>query len=259
MNLESDFSTKFDNYGLENIPHLVLLSRKPNVMPDREIKTVSLIRNHGSIVVGDRFTKKVIPIYAIIMAPSRQAYEETMDELKYRLSNAQRPLSLVQAGKERIYTATLENMAETFVERGNSFITMYFACYDPFGRDASVTTYISDVYTTATKTFDHVFGGQAASKPLMTLTFSALTGGTNKSVFVGNGVSGQGITVTRTWSAGDVLRIDMESQDVRVNGTVVDFTGFFATFDPRTAYAQANDNFTTRSAQMRIEYSPRYT
>lgn len=257
--IENDFSLKFDNYGLEVIPYFYPTSRLPNSMPDIDMKTAQLVRSDGAIVLSSRFAKKVIIVFGYILAPSRTAYEQTFDELKWRLSGKQRPLVLIQAGSERAYTATCTQVAEGFIEGGKTYITITFTASDPFGRDGSNQTYDSGTFTTATKSFDHVFQGYASVLPKMTITISALSGGTSKTVTVGNGVTGQQIQVTRTWTAGDVLVVDSDSQRVTVNGVVVDFTGFFPAFQPGTAYAGYSDNFTTsRTARTVIEYPKKY-
>jgi phage-related protein len=258
MELDSDFSAKFNNYDLGQIPYVVLTQRNPNSMPDRELKTIPLVRQHGSIVVGDRWTKKVVPIFAYILAPTRQLYEQTIDELKWRLSAPQRSLVLTQAGSERVYTATCANMPDTFIEGGKSFIQMNFECNDPFGTDTEVITYDTGTFTTATKSFDHVYEGFADAAPILLLTLGTITGGTNKTITLGNSVSGQSISITGNWASNDVIRIDCAAQSVTVNGLGVPFTGFFPSFSPQTAFTTYTDTLTTRSAALKIVYSKKY-
>jgi hypothetical protein len=255
----NDFSWKFDNYDLSVVPYFFPTSRLPNGMPDIDLKTANLVRSDGAIVLSSRFAKKVITVFGYILAPSRTAYEQTFDELKWRLSGKQRPLVLVQAGNERVYNATVTQVSEGFIEGGKTYITVTFTASDPFGRDGTNQIFDSGTFTTATKSLDHIFAGYAAVLPKMTATISAISGGTAKTVTLGNGVTGQQIQVTRNWIAGDVLVVDSDSQKVTVNGVVVDFTGFFPAFQPGTAYAGYSDNFTTsRTARVLIEYPKKY-
>jgi phage-related protein len=257
--MDIDFTLKFDNIDLGTIDYFFPTSRLPNNMPDIDLKAIDLVRNDGAIVVSSRFKKKVIQVFGYILAPNRQAYEAAFDELKWRLSAKQRSLVLVQAGSERIYTATVSQVTESFVEGGKTYITMQFDCNDPYGRDGNKQSYTEAAFTTAVKAIAHTFLGYADILPKFTVTITAVSGGTSKTVNIGNSVTGQQISVTRTWVAGDVLVVDSDTQKVTVNGVVVDFAGFFPVFSPRTAYAQYSDNFTTsRTASVLVEYPKKY-
>ena len=256
--MQNDFSYKFNNYDLSILPYFFPTSRLPNAMPDIDVQAIKLVRNSGAIVVSSSFGKKVITVFGYILAPTRQAYEQTLDELKWRLSAKQRPLVLVQAGAERIYTATVSSVAEGFIEGGKTFITMTFDCNDPFGRDGNLQDYTEPNFTTTPKSIAHTFVGYADIYPQFTVTIVAATGSTAKTVNIGNSTTGQQISVTRTWTAGDVLVVDSDTQKVTVNGVVVDYSGFFPVFAPGTAYAQYSDNFTTRTAGVRVKYPKKY-
>ena len=258
MELEPDFTFAFDNFAMELVPWFTPTSRLPNGMPDVDIKTVQLVRNHGAVVVSQRFTKKVIQVFGYILAPNRTAYEESMDELKFRLSGKQRPLSLIQAGKERRYTASLTAFGEGFIEGGKTYISLTFEAHDPFGRDISDVVYIESPITVAAKVLNHIFEGYADVRPKIQLTLAGLTGTGTRTVYVANSVTGQEIQITRVWANNDVLVVDCDAQSVTVNGIKIDFTGFFPTFAPRTGRIQVRDTFTTRTITPKLEYPRLY-
>ena len=257
MELERDFTFKFDNYDLGLIQWFTPTSRLPNSMPDIDLKAINLVRTHGAVVVSSRFTKKVIQVFGYILAPSRQAYEEAFDELKWRVSAKQRSLVIVQAGKERVYTGSVTAVSEGFIEGGKTYISLTFECNDPFGRDGSLVYYSSGDFTDSPHAFDHVFGGYADVYPKMVVTLTTVEAGV-KSVSIGNSIANQMITVTREFANGDVLMVDADSQRVSVNGVVVDFTGFFPSFKPGTSYLSYADTFTARTASVDIEYPKKY-
>lgn len=60
--------------------------------------------------------------------------------------------------------------------------------------------------------------GSFLAEPTFNLVVSAVTGATNQSITVKNNVTGQGITITRTWTASDILEIDSAAKTVRING-----------------------------------------
>jgi hypothetical protein len=263
MQLDNDFTFKFDNFDLGNITWFTPTSRLPNSMPDIDLKTIQLVRNHGAIVVSQRYTKKVIMMFGYIVAPSRQAYEEAMDELKWRLSGKQRPLSIIQAGKERRYTASLSAFGEGFIEGGKTYISLTFECSDPFGRDGTNVVFEEPTFTTSTLNFSHIFEGYSEVLPTMIVTIEDIEYEDDtpiaRSIYLGNTNSGQEVKVTRIWEVGDVLSIDSENQKILVNGSPpADFTGFFPSFSPRVARAAYRDDFVGRAVSARIEYQKKY-
>lgn len=258
MQLDKDFTWNFDNFEITGIPYFYATSRKPNEMPDIDLKTIALVRADGNIVVSSRFTKKTITLYGFIIAPDRTAYENALDLLKYRLSTPQRPLVVTQAGAQRVYTASLTALSETFIEGGKSKFTFTFEANDPFGRDGGNTSYTTPNITTASYAVNHVFQGFVTVRPMLTITLNSLTGGTNKTITIGNSLTGQQIAITRNWTAGDVIVLNSDTMKVTVNGVPVDYTGFFPVFRPNTAYLQYLDTLTTRSVNIKIEYAKKY-
>ena len=258
MQLDNDFVINFDNYDLGLIAWFTPTSRLPNNMPDIDLKAIQLVRSDGGIVVSRQFTKKIIEVYGYILAPSRQSYEEAIDQLKWKLSVKQRPLIITQSGAERIYTASCTALSDGFIEAGKSFISITFECNDPFGKDAFSTIYTSGTLTAATNSVSYVFEGYVDVLPRITTTFTAVAGAANKSVYIGNRITGQEIMITRSWSNADVLVVDSDIQQVLVNGVSVDYTGFFPVFEPGTAYLQYRDDFTTRSIIVGVEYVKKY-
>lgn len=255
--LTNDFSVTFDNYSLGSIPNLTLVRRFPNSLPRMVIETEDIVRRDGQIVVSRRYQNKAIVIEAIILAPSRQAYEETMDELKYRLSPTERPLRLTQAGNSRYYTATLRSLSEDFIEAGKAQVTIEFQASNPFGRDGT-TTVEQYVNTLASYNFTTTFAGSSRVYPVFRATLTAVTGGTAKTMLFGNSDTGQFVSITRDWVANDTVYINTENGDVSVNGLPEEYTGVLPYFEARSNAAYYTDDFTTRTVTLRLEYVKQY-
>jgi phage-related protein len=135
-----------------------------------------------------------------------------------------------------------------------------FFCSNPFGLDTSTTTALNVTSRTAASYTDaYTFLGTAPIQlPVFTYTLSAVTGGSNASVIIGNLGNGQQITVTRTWTAGEVLVIDCVNRTVKVNGNPVEYSGAFPEFAPGAQSFSYSDTFTTRQFNLNIVYTKMY-
>lgn len=258
--LTADFSVNFDNFDLNTIPYLTFTRRYPNNEADLDITSHELIRTDGDVLTSVRHKAKTIALDGYILAPSRTAYEQTLDTLKARTSAIERPLVLLQSGQSRRYVATKENIVDEPIEGGKSHVNLTFRCSNPFGESSTqvVNTFNYSGNGGATIAIPHTFTGTATAKPVFVITISALTGGTSKYIGVGNSSTGQQVQVTRTWSAGDVVQFDLFQKTVFVNSAAVDFEGVFPEFAPGRANATYVDNLTTRTVSVRMVYTEQY-
>ena len=98
-------------------------------------------------------------------------------------------------------------------------------------------------------------GNAPEQYPVITITLTAVTGGSAASIFVGNNGTGQQLTITRTWSASDVLVIDTFNRTVKVNNVEVDFGGHSPLFAPGAGTLGYVDTFTTRTFTISAVYA----
>lgn len=161
----------------------------------------------------------------------------------------------------RRYVATATNID---IQRpGNLYHAKFavtFTCTQAFGMDTTQTTILNVTgRTAATYSDNYTFLGTAPVQlPIITITITAVTGGTNQLVSVGNNSTGQTISVTRTWTAADVLVIDSTTSTVTVNGVATDFSGAFPQFAPGAGTFIYTDGLTTRTFSYNIVYSVMY-
>jgi hypothetical protein len=138
-------------------------------------------------------------------------------------------------------------------------VIKFVASNPPFGRDSSTTTQVNTRFTGASKTNTFVaVGGNKPVLPVLTITLNSGTGLTSKYIQLTNSTTGKLIKVTRTWVAGDVLVIDCENKTVKVNGSAVDYTGVFPSWNPTDTQLQYDDTLTTRDVTLTMVYKRRW-
>lgn len=253
----SDFTVLFDNFDLNSIPYVEFVRRFPNNEADKTLITHELIRRPGSVLTSVKKGSKSIPLEGFITAPSREAYEQAMDILKFRTEGIEKALIIGQAGSNRKYTATKENLIEEHISAGNTRINLAFRCSDPFGK-SDILTVATQTVTSAPAGLTHIFEGTAEVRPIFTVTINSLTGGTNKFVGIGNSSTGQQVQVQRTWTAGDIVQFNCDTKKVYVNGAISDYNGVFPVFYPAVASAYYTDNLTSRNSTVEVNYAKQY-
>lgn len=184
-----------------------------------------------------------------------------VDTFKSYFVGTDQSLDVDYAGTTRRYLATVNTIS--VARPGNLAFANFdieFVCTDPFGRDTSATTALTATGRTAASYSDaYTFLGTAPYQvPIASITLTAVTGGTNQSMTWGNAANGQGITVQRTWTAGDLLVIDCLQKIVTLNGTEVAFSGAFPEFPPGAQTMQYTDTFTTRTFNISVAYTKGY-
>jgi len=145
---------------------------------------------------------------------------------------------------------------------GGSYIELdlNFVCSNSFGYSTiDITLFTFTGSTVATRTESITLDGSAPwQAPRFSITYSALTGGSAKTVTYGNSNTGQQISIVRTWTSGDVLVIDSDAKTVQVNGADVDFSGAFPEWQKGVGSVYYSDNFTSRTFSGTLKYNKRY-
>lgn len=246
----------FNGYDLTSVPGLTVLSTNPYIPPQRKINIADIIRTDRAKATSAFYTKRQISVKVGITAGSRALIEQALDSLMAMLQGVEKELIMNQGAGQRKYFATLSDAVIN--ASGGSYleITLVFECSDRFGYDLQSTLALIVSYTA---TANIVFAGSAPwQAPIITITFSAVTGGTSKDVVVGNGVTNQKVTINRTWVAGDVLVIDTLAGTVKVNGVEVAFSGALPLFTPGTGVFTYADTLSTRTLTGEVRYNKRY-
>ena len=166
----ADFSVKFNNYDLNLIPNLEFYRRFPNNEAEIALTEYDIIRREGSVITDSKHKSKIITLEGYIQAPTRVAYEQALDELKFRTSGTNKRLIIQQGGSDRVYEATKENIIDKHIEAGKSEISVSFRCSDPLGSSALPQI---DSFSTTSASFSlpHEFVGTAPTYPIISIGY----------------------------------------------------------------------------------------
>ena len=229
--------------------------------PARAISISRLARADGAKLVNSQYGTKEIVLEGFISSTSRANYEVARDLLMKNLQAQEATLRFSQAGANRDYTATVENIIFNNTGGGFGTFSIKFVCSTPFGFDTSDTTALnasSNTAATSTKTFSAI-GGSYKVEPTITVEVSAISGGTGKYIKLTNPATGKYIKVTRNWAVNDTFLVNCKTKTVTVEGVAVDYTGVFPTWDTADTQLQYDDDFTTsRTVLLTFTYKKTY-
>ncbi len=230
-------------------------------LPDKDTTLYPLANTNASVIPYVGYSTKVITIAGAIAGSSASDLDSRIDTFKGYFNGKDKNLDISYGASTRRYIATVNKIAIS--RRQKTFFATFsidFVCTQPFGRDTTATTALNATGRTASSyTDNHVFVGSAPFQlPVITITYSAVSGGASFVSFGNNG-NGQGITITdQTWVAADVLEIDCINKTVKKNGVEVDFLGAFPEFPPGSQNFTYSDGFTTRTLTENVIYYPAY-
>lgn len=243
------------NIVIENIDH--------HSVPTITATQYPIDHDNQSIIPYVNYPSKKITVtgyvYSLISIADCDAQIDTFKSL---LTGIDLPLVVGYNNSSRTYYATVTDV--TITRPGGLLyapFTITFLCDLPFGQDPNPTVaWNVTSQTTQPLSASFNFTGTAPYQlPIATITYSGtLSGGTNAAVIFSNAGTGQQITVTRTWSSGDVLVIDCTQKTVTVNGIPTAFTGAFPQFTPGSQQMEYSDGFSARTVAINVSYTANY-
>lgn len=255
-----NYPVRLDGTLLDSITGLSVLATDPYKPAKRVLSIANLARTNKAKLNSAFYNKKVIKVRIGISRTTRALAEVSLDSLMGILQGQEKELLIPQSGGTRKYTVTYSD--NNMTHSGGSYIEMelFFETSDHFGYDTAYTllAQVSGFTSNYKNTTIAVEGSADWQAPLVTVTISALTDGTDKTVTIGNDRTGQQTAVTRTWLAGDVLVVDALNQSVKVNGVEVTFSGGIPEFAPGVGYLTYSDNLGSRTMSMTAKYYRRW-
>lgn len=254
----NEFSLVFSGFDLTTIQYVEFDRRMPHDLPTRTLNFGNLVRKDGRKLISTTYNEKVIVTEGHINAPTRADMEIARDTLLFRLQPNNATLDIAQATGVRRYTATMQNIIFTHVERGLMKFSVQFATSSPFGQDVLETTLELGSHTTSPKDYTFTVGGTYNAELVLAVALETVTGGSNKTISISNPASGEQISITRTWENNDSIVIHVRNRSVTVNGSVVDYNGVFPLYQPGSAALRYTDDFTTRDVTISATYYKRY-
>lgn len=229
--------------------------------PKRKLSIAQIARTNKNKIPGAFFNSRPIKVRVGIQRGSRDAVEQSVDDLMSYIQGLEKELWVPQSGATRKYFVTL---SDTNVLKGGGAYweaELIFLCSDIHGYDTAYTLIINNLtgITSQSRSDQYNFQGSADWQvPYVRITLTAVTGSTTKALTIGNAATGQQITITRTFSANDVIEVDSLAETVKVNGVEVAFTGAFPRFAKGLGNLTVSDTFTTRTYNYLAYYYKRY-
>lgn len=237
------------NILTQSIDHYSIGTKTLNAQP--------LAHGNKSVIPFIDYQSKNIVISGIIIDNTIAAVDSRLDTFRGLFNGQDKNLDIDYGTGARRYIATA---ADIKITRPGGLLwatfEISFFCIHPFGFDTAVTTLINDVAITAvTYAPTCTFAGSAPiQRPIITLTYGALTGNTGTQIVViSNNATGQNISISRTWASNDVIVIDTFNRSVKVNGFDINFSGAFPEFKPGAGGFGYTDPFTTRSFGFKVD------
>lgn len=252
-------SFTFDGTDLSTLDNVTIFSVKAYDTPDRELRMSKIARADKSILTSAEYSSRPIVVEGVIGADNYLELMQNINTLNSKLQTQNAEASYEKAGVTLIYSEVTLDSVKTKVSGGNCDFTIRFVASNPIPYESSSNQLLQPQHFTATaSTYAITNTGSYTALPVFSITLSLLSGGTSKNVVITNSNLGQGITITRTWTAGDIISVDCMEKTVMVNGTSVDYTGIFPEFAPGLGSVGYSDTLTTRSGKISATYNRRF-
>lgn len=228
--------------------------------PPINLQDEKLAESDGSIVVKRTVEPKIFQVEGFMTADTIANLETLLDTFKRNLNKLNQNFDIDYGAGTRRYVASPRNMMISRPKGLNTATwSVEFLAANPVGSDPVASTLLASTAITASQASASItVSGSYKAEPVITMTLTAVTGGTTKTVTITNDSTLRGLTVTRTWTAGDVLEIDTLNKTVYVNDTVVEFSGQFPSWEPGVSAVGYLDDFTTRTVDLSAQYFVRY-
>lgn len=243
----------FNDNDLASITGVELYNYNATDLPERDIRTYKLARRSLSITTSAEYVSKDIRLFMKVCSGKRADTERTLTQLKAILQVQNGNLVVWQNGGQFRYTATMNefninwNVSTALVE-----VVMIASTPVATSIDEDVIANFNVTSSNTGRTIE--VDGSFIAMPLINVVINSVTGG-NGSLSVFNGLTNQGITLTRNFVAGDRIEIDSQNYNVRINGSNVDFTGMFPSFSPGQQRIAYSDTFGARNVDISAVYN----
>jgi len=205
-------------------------------LADRIVDLKTLPRRGGFNVLDTRYDRKIIRVTGYIISDSEANLRTARDDLLKDIaagSVVEKNLDIGYGGSTIRYKATVQsiNVPEEHYHITRLPFTITFLAL-PWGTATSTTT---ENWTNQTASLtDATIDITGTFSPLPTITFHVDSETDMTAVKFDNNTTNEWIQVSRSFAAGEDLVIDCDAQTVQVDGTDVDFSGVFPSFDPGT-------------------------
>lgn len=253
-------TVRVNGTDISAITGVLITERRLASTPKIDNVAFDLARANGMKRAYKRYGARKFSIVGHIITRDRNLAETARASLLSTVMNAdESPIITEYAGAERKITATIENAIVNELQGGYTTFDLQFIAYDPFMYDQTATTAVTVTNgTSSPSTSNFTVSCSAPVSPYVTVTIDSLTASGVQDISVVDAATGLGITVSRVWTAADVLVIDSLNGTVTVNGSEVESSGTFPIFKPGARSLKYTDTFTARQVDISATYYARY-
>lgn len=248
----------FDSVNLNADPYRVI--DFPHESPaQEELNAYPLARERGAVVIEGDYGPKQFTVSGILRGSSIADLDSKRNTMLELFSRKGKNLDVDYSGGTLRYSGVY--IIARSIERGGQDATLLrwkvtFLCPSGIGINTTpVSSTISGI-TAATYNGNVTIDGSAPPRPLVTVTFSAVTGSPTQISLQagGNKVDMSGVTI----AAASVIVFDCENKKVTLDGVEKEYTGFFPEFVIGVNAYTIIVNGTTRTYSVKIDYSKSY-
>ena len=249
----------FNGFDLQDANHITedIDDSKP---PERNLGVHTRVRRPGGIITDDTFGNKMIVVTGKILGSGVTDLENRIDTFKQNLALKKKELDIDWASGTRRYIATAMEFPTPRPVRGTNWANfkVTFICTE-LGKATSQSTLGSTNNNTSSPRTQTITptGSAPDQYVVIQITLDSFTGASVNTISLKNDDTGQTISISRLWTAGEVLVVDGDSQDVTVDGVSVDFSGAFPVFPPESTPLIYEDDFTARQVDILTKQTPR--
>lgn len=230
-------------------------------LPEKVATLFALADADASAISSINYPSKIVNIAGMIKGSTQADLDNRIDTFKGYFIGKDKNLDITYGSSTRRYIATANTISVVRQDKALfATFAIEFICTNPFGLDTVATSLISEIgYTSASLISAMTIGGTAPYQlPIITITINALTGDGDY-IQISNDNNGQDMLIHNLGlEAGDIVVIDSSTRTVKVNGTVVDYSGVFLELDPGSNSITYADGFTTRDVDIEAEYYKRW-
>lgn len=237
---------------------LVLTNIDDKTLARVENQVESLANRDGNLLVQSRRGSKPIFLEGYYDGDTPHDAEVMYDTLVQAHNRQERILKLPHAGTYREYTATPENIVIKQPD-GLNRLTFSIDFIVPSGsaNDPLSSTLFNEIITTPSASIPISVAGSVPARPLITLTFNSVVGGTGKTVSLRNARDFVGLTFERNFATNDVITIDAENFRIYINGVLTVPNGRIPSWAPGSGSVYYSDTFTSRTVNVKGTYNQR--
>lgn len=247
----------YNNFNLSTFEGIAIYNHDFLSMPSRNLTRSKLARADKSVLTSAEYVEKVIVIQGIATGSNRTEIDTNFERLKGVLQVPEGVIRVGIGNTQVEWTGTLSASSHHFTGKHIVF-EFSFLCSNPIGSDRLTSTLLDVTNTNPSAIYTIQVDGSFKALPVFKVLINSGSGLTNKTIQVLNSNTNQGILVTRTWTAGELLTVDSYNKDVEVDDNFVDYSGVFPSFFPGERSFQYIDDFTTRSVDIDITYKKQY-